>query len=113
MTSSQVAEIDPEESCVTLVNVYEVEREKQIDLVLLLSKATEGTIRHEPGCLSVSIHSSLDGQRVVNYAQWGSVADFEALMKKRETQTQLKQFAALANSVSPGLYRFDAVHAGA
>lgn len=109
--ADQIAKIDAETACVTLINVYEVEPERQADLVRLLSEATETVIRRQPGFVSVSIHSSMDGKRVVNYAQWASKEHFEGFMKKPETQEQLKQFAALAKTVSPGLYKVNAVHA--
>lgn len=105
MASEQIVRIDAEAAGVTLINVYEVEPEKHADLARLLSETTENVIRRQPGFVSVSIHSSLDGKRVVNYAQWASKEHFEDFMKNPETQAQLKQFAALATSVSPGLYK--------
>ncbi|SOB89326.1 antibiotic biosynthesis monooxygenase family protein [Thalassospira xiamenensis] len=110
MTKNAIAGIDPTASYLTLFNIYDVAPENQRDLARLLSEITESTIRHEPGFVSVSIHSSLDGKKVVNYAQWASKNDFETFMQKPETQASLKQFAAIAQSVSPGLYHVDQVH---
>lgn len=111
MASKTTAAIDPQGTCLTLINVYEVEPEQQAELADALSDSTESTIRHQPGFISVSIHSSLDGKKVVNYAQWASKEDFEGFMRKPETQEQLKQFAGLAKSVAPSLYRVNSVHA--
>ncbi|CCJ07811.1 antibiotic biosynthesis monooxygenase [Methylocystis sp. SC2] len=111
MASHEVAKIDADAACVTLINVYEVEPEKQADLVRLLSEATETVFRRQPGFVSVSVHSAMDGKRIVNYAQWASKEHFEDFMKKPETQQKLKQFAALVKTVSPGLYKVNAVHA--
>jgi len=110
MAHRTIATIAAEESRLTLINLYEVEPEKQADLARLLSEITETAIRHEPGFVSVSVHSSLDGTKVVNYAQWASKEHFEAFMKKPETGEQLKRFAALARSVSPALYTVNSVH---
>ncbi|CAO3376190.1 antibiotic biosynthesis monooxygenase [Azospirillum argentinense] len=109
--AKNTAAIDPQSSCLTLINVYEVEPDRQADLARALSDATESTIRHQPGFLSVCIHSSLDGKTVVNYAQWASKEHFEGFMRKPETQAQLRTFAGLATSVAPSLYRVSAVHA--
>ncbi len=109
--AGNTAAIDPQSSCLTLINVYEVEPEKQAALAKALSESTENTIRHEPGFVSVCIHSSLDGKKVVNYAQWASREHFENFMKKPETQEQIRRFAGLATAVAPGLYTVDAVHA--
>jgi heme-degrading monooxygenase HmoA len=38
-------------------------------------------MKNMPGFISASIHKSFDGKKVVNYAQWKSRADFEAMTK--------------------------------
>lgn len=110
MASMEFATIDPKAACLTLVNVYEVEAERQSELVKALSESSENIIRYQPGFISVCIHSSLDGKKVVNYSQWESKEQFDSFMKKPETQEQLKQFAGLAKTVSPSLYRVNSVH---
>lgn len=110
MASRKAASIDAESTVVTLINVYEVERERQAELAGLLAEATEKVMRHQPGFVSVNIHCSFDGARVVNYAQWASKDDFDRLMKSPEAQMQMKQFAAVAKSVTPALYRVNSVH---
>ncbi|MGF1570523.1 MAG: antibiotic biosynthesis monooxygenase family protein [Nodosilinea sp.] len=111
MANKNTATICPQAASVTLINVYEVEPERQSELAKALSESTESTIRHQPGFISVCIHSSLDGKKVVNYAQWASKEYFDGFMKKPETQEQLKQFASIAKSVAPSLYKVSAVHA--
>lgn len=111
MPRGPIATIDAETQCLTLINLYEVEPANQADLARLLSEITDSAIRKEPGFLSVSVHSSVDGTKVVNYAQWASKEHFEAFMKKPETRELLQRFSALAKSVSPALYRVNSVHA--
>ena len=48
----------------------------------------------------------------MNYAQWASKEDFDRMVKSPEAQAQMKRFAALAKSVSPALYKVNAVHTG-
>lgn len=110
MISKKTATIDAQDAGVTLINVYEVEPEKQAELASLLSDATEKVMRHQPGFVSVSIHSSFDGTRIANYAQWASKEDFDRMVKSPEAQAQMKRFAALAKSVSPALYKVNSVH---
>jgi len=109
MTDSMTATIDARTGHLTLVNVYEVEPAAQAERVKALTDATEATIRHQPGFISVSIHSSLDGRRVVNYAQWASKGHFNRFLSQPGTQAELERFAQLARSVAPGLYRVNAV----
>lgn len=110
MDGRVTATISAESPIVTLVNVYEVARENQAELAQILSDATEKVMRHQPGFISVCIHSSFDGTRLVNYSQWTSRDDFEAMLKNPEAQAQMKRFAAVAKAVSPALYKVDSVH---
>jgi len=112
MAEKKTAAIDPHAKVLTLINVYDVQPDNQAELARVLSEATESTISRQPGFISVCIHSSLDGKKVVNYAQWASKEHFEGFMKQPEAQEQLKRFAAIATSVTPSLYKVDAVHAG-
>jgi glycerol-3-phosphate responsive antiterminator len=64
----------------TLINVFVVDPHDQKKLVTLLEQATEPVICTLPGFISTNIHKSLDGTRVVNYAQWKSKEDFEAML---------------------------------
>ena len=80
----------------TLINIFTVAPEKQHELVTLLVDATQKTMKHLPGFISANIHRSLDGKKVVNYAQWESMADFEAMRKNPETASHMQAAAALA-----------------
>jgi len=113
MTAHPTSTIDADSGVVTLINLYEVEPEKQAELARLLAEGTEKGMRHLPGFISVNIHRSFDGKRVANYAQWASKADFDNMLKNPEAQAQMKQFAALAKSVSPALYQVTSVHSHA
>jgi hypothetical protein len=90
--------------CVTLINVFGVDPQKQQQLVDLLVEATETTMRHLPGFISANIHKSLDGTRVANYAQWRCSKDFQAMLKNPEAIPHMQQAAALASSFDPKLY---------
>ena len=80
----------------TLVNVFTVEPEKQRELVTILIEATQQTMKHLPGFISANIHRSLDGKKVVNYAQWSSMDAFEAMRKNPKAIPHMQAAAALA-----------------
>ena len=80
----------------TLINVFTVAPEKQQELVALLIDATQETMKHLLGFISANIHRSLDGKRVVNYAQWESKADLEAMQKNPKAAPHMQVAAALA-----------------
>ncbi len=110
MTNKKTARIDAESGVVTLINVYEVAPENQAKLAQYLADATEKVMRDLPGFVSVSVHCSFDGTHVANYAQWTSKDDFDRVLKNPEAQARMKQFAAVAKSVSPVLYKVSSVH---
>ncbi len=88
----------------TLINVFTVTPEKQQLLVDELVKATEMVINKFPGFISANIHKSLDGTHVVNYAQWRSQEDFQAMLADPDVIPHLRQAAGVATSVEPLLY---------
>ena len=83
-------------SVLTLINVFTVEPEKQQALVALLIEATEQTMKRMPGFISANIHRSLDGKKVVNYAQWQSMKAFEAMRSDPKAGSHMKAAADLA-----------------
>lgn len=91
-----MATIDNRPDVLTLVNVFTVKPENQEQLVQLLIAATEKTMKRLPGFISASIHRSLDGAKVINYAQWRTRQDFEAIKENPEAATHMKAAAALA-----------------
>ena len=90
--------ISKDNKVVTLVNVFTVEAENQQKLVDLLVEATEKTIKNASGFVLVSIHKSLDGVRVVNYAQWKSREDIEAMSKNPAAQAHMKTIMEIAKA---------------
>lgn len=98
-----MTQISKDAGLITLINVFTVTPDNQRKLVDLLVEATEQTMRHIPGFISANIHKSLDGNRVVNYAQWRSKDDFDAMLKNPKAIPHLKQAAALAK-FEPHLY---------
>jgi quinol monooxygenase YgiN len=92
-----MATIDKDRKVMTLVNVFTVSPDKQAELADLLVRATEETMRHLPGFVSASIHRSVDGTKVINYAQWRSQADFAALKDNPEARPHMQAAAKLAS----------------
>ena len=80
----------------TLVNVFSVRPENQQKLVDMLVEATDETMKKMPGFISASIHRSLDGTKVVNYAQWRSKTDFDAMRQNPAAQPHMAAVAAIS-----------------
>jgi quinol monooxygenase YgiN len=88
---------------VTLINVFTGAPDHQQEVVDLLARATETSVRHAPGFISSSLHRSLDGTKVVMYAQWRSVEDYQAMRENPAPLPYLQQALALAR-FEPGMY---------
>ena len=56
---------------VTQITVIESEPEKQAEVLSLMTERARFMAR-QPGFISISVHRSLDGRRIVNYIQWES-----------------------------------------
>jgi heme-degrading monooxygenase HmoA len=99
-----VTVISGEADVVTLINVFTVEPENQQRLVDLLLEATGEVMNGLPGFVSANIHRSLDGTRVVNYAQWRSREAFEAMLENPEAAAHMRRAAEISENVEPRLY---------
>lgn len=71
----------------TVIIIFTVESERQQELVETIMEFLE-TVKHQPGFVSASIHKSLDGVRVMNYAQWKTQADYQAFIQNSQVQSQ-------------------------
>lgn len=66
---------------ITQINVFTVPTDGQQPLIDHLARAA-ACARQEPGWLSANLHRSLDGTRVVNYAQSESVEAARAVIER-------------------------------
>jgi quinol monooxygenase YgiN len=103
LLGGKMTSITTENRVATLINVFTVAPNDQQRLVDLLTTATERTIKHLPGFVSASIHKSTDGTRVVNYAQWHSPGDLDAMLKNPAAQEHIKPIMQIAQA-DPHLY---------
>jgi quinol monooxygenase YgiN len=95
--------ISTKSSVVTLINVFTVDPTHQQQLVELLTRATEVSVRHATGFVSASLHRSLDGTKVTMYAQWRSVEDYQAMRQDPAPLPFLQEALAIA-TFEPGMY---------
>jgi quinol monooxygenase YgiN len=103
--------ISPSRKLVTLINVFTVEPANQRQLLELLSRATETSVRHAPGFISASLHRGLDGTKVTMYAQWRSVEDYQAMRENPAPLPFLQQALAIAR-FDPGMYEVIETYSG-
>src|SRR5207253_1332707 len=87
---------------VTQINVFTVPEGGQQPLIEHLSQAAQ-VAREVPGWISASLHRSLDGTRVVNYAQSADLAAARRVIEHLTAKGLIKGNAAFGEA-HPGLY---------
>ena len=97
-----MANIEANNGVITQINVFKVAPENQQALIELLIESAM-SVRDLSGWISANIHRSLDGSRVVNYAQAESMEAQERIVASLRENGFLDRNKLLAEA-SPGLY---------
>ena len=58
----------------------------------------------QPGFVSISLHRSLDGRRIVNYVQWENRDLLRSAHQSPEFRKQWNDFDKLTDEIDPHLY---------
>jgi heme-degrading monooxygenase HmoA len=103
------AQIRANANLVTLINVFTVDPADQQELVERWKTATEEAMRHQPGFISASVHRSLDGTKVINYAQWESREAFTAMFQDPKASAEMARLAEIGRP-DPVLCEVVSVH---
>lgn len=87
----------------TQITIVEPEAGKG-DEALSLMRERARFMSHRPGFLSVSLHRSLDGRRIVNYIQWKNRDLLRAAHKSPEFRKEWDRFDRMTDDIDPHLY---------
>ena len=101
--------IQPGRTPVTLITVHTCRPRDQAALVELLREGAASVYRNAPGFVSASIHASLDGTRVTNYAQYVDQGAFDALRANPSITPFVRKVGELIQGAEPHLYEVAAV----
>lgn len=94
---------------VVLVNTFTVAPEHQEELLQALHTATTSIFTGLPGFVSANLHTSLDGHRVINYAQWADLDSYQAALARADVRAHLASSASIAESYDPTLVQVRSV----
>ena len=87
---------------ITVIFSLATEPAQQQEPIDLMIDALETTTKHQLGFVSASLHKSLDGTRVFNYAQWRTQAEYETFAQSPQDQAigaRLAQFQLLDSHI--------------
>jgi heme-degrading monooxygenase HmoA len=96
---------------VTQVTVVEPGAGKQAE-ALALMKDRARFMAGQPGFVSIVLHRSVDGKRIVNYVQWQSRELLESAHRSPEFRKEWGQFDRLAEGIDAHLYEVTHVEEG-
>src|SRR5687768_14243786 len=96
-------EIRTQDQPVTQITVVEAEPDKQAEALEVMKERSRFMAR-QPGFISISLHRSLDGRRIVNYVQWQSREKLQAAHKSPEFRKEWTHFDKVTDDIDPHLY---------
>jgi quinol monooxygenase YgiN len=99
-----MADISADGGLVTFVNVFTCDPEDQQALLRTLRSETEDVVSKVDGFVSASLHTSTDGRRVINYAQWSHLDAFNAMMAGEQGRQMIQAVHQYATAVDIHLY---------
>jgi heme-degrading monooxygenase HmoA len=88
---------------VTQITIVESEPDKQAEALAVMTERARFMAR-QPGFVSISVHRSLDGRRLVNYIQWQNRDLLQAAHKSPEFRKEWTRFDELTDEIHPHLY---------
>ena len=88
---------------ITQITVVEAEPERQVEALSMMAERARFMAR-QPGFVSISLHRSLDGRRIVNYIQWQSREQLQSAHKSPDFRREWDRFDRLAGDIDPHLY---------
>jgi len=88
---------------VTQITFVEAEPGKQAEALSLMRERAR-FMATQPGCVSISLHRSVDGRRIVNYIQWQSRDLLQAAHKSPDFRKKWSEFGAMTDEIDPHLY---------
>jgi heme-degrading monooxygenase HmoA len=88
---------------VTQITIVEAEPDKQAE-ALGLMKDRARFMAGQPGFVSISLHRSLDGRRIVNYIQWSSREQLQAAHHSPQFRKEWDHFDKVTDEIDPHLF---------
>ena len=88
---------------VTQITIVEAEPDKQAEALALMTERAR-FMAAQPGFVSISLHRSFDGRRIVNYVQWTSREQLQAAHKSPQFRKEWDRFDRMTDDIDPHLY---------
>src|SRR5437660_11115156 len=88
---------------VTQITIIEPEPGKQAEALSLMAERAR-FMAGRPGFVSISLHRSLDGRRIVNYVQWQNRELLQQAHHSPDFRKAWRKFDDMTDEIDPHLY---------
>src|SRR5215212_10217228 len=88
---------------ITQITVVDAEPEKQAEALSMMAERARFMAR-QAGFVSISLHRSLDGRRIVNYVQWQNRDLLRSAHQSPEFRKQWNDFDKMTDEIDTHLY---------
>ena len=88
---------------ITQITIVEPEPGKEAEALSLMKQRAQ-FMADQPGFVSISLHRSLDGSRIVNYVQWKTRDLLQAAHQSPQFRKERGRFDAITDEIDPHLY---------
>ena len=95
--------IQTDDQPLTQITVIEPGPGKQAKSLALMAERAR-FMAGQAGFISISLHRSLDGKRIINYIQWQNRELLHAAHQSPEFRKEWKKFDQLTDEIDPHLY---------
>ena len=96
-------QIQPGTQPITQITIVEPEPGKEAE-ALSVMKDRAKFMAAQPGFVSISLHRSLDGRRIVNYVQWKNRDLLQAAHQSPKFRKECTHFDRITEDIDPHLY---------
>jgi heme-degrading monooxygenase HmoA len=98
-----MAQIQTGNQPVTQVTIVDCEPDKQTEALSVMRERARFMAR-QPGFISISLHRSLDGRRIINYVQWQNREMLRSAHRSPQFRKEWTHFDRLTDEIDPHLY---------
>ncbi|MGA5037029.1 putative quinol monooxygenase [Streptomyces capoamus] len=98
----------PDADTFTVLVSFTVPAERRDELVQTIRTFVQEEVRHRSGFVSSTVHTSQDGTRVINYAQWESREAFEAFQSDADAMSRRGVITEFQRDARPYTIAFQA-----
>jgi heme-degrading monooxygenase HmoA len=88
---------------ITQITIVEAEPGKQDEALSLMTERAR-FMASQPGFVSITLHRSLDGRRIVNYIQWRNREQLRSAHKSPDFRKEWEHLDRLTDDIDPHLY---------